>query len=93
VPDINATSKYADPTHTNAVGDNRGVSGQSFAIARFASVSVNGGAPVTLRQRDGNAGIILSQPLNVTFNHGGGNTIAISGLNGGMWAVVVELLL
>ncbi|KAJ7904806.1 Arabinanase/levansucrase/invertase [Mycena leptocephala] len=64
-------------------GDNRGVSGQSFAIARFASVSVNGGAPVTLRQRDGNAGIILSQPLNVTFNHGGGNTIALSGLNGG----------
>jgi len=64
-------------------GDNRGVSGQSFAIARFASVSVNGGAPVTLRQRDGNAGIILSQPLNVTFNRGGGNTIALSGLNGG----------
>ncbi|KAK6992542.1 importin subunit alpha [Favolaschia claudopus] len=64
-------------------GDNRGVSGQSFAIARFASVSINGAAPVTLRQRDTNAGIILSQPLNVTFSRGGGNTITISGLNGG----------
>jgi hypothetical protein len=52
-------------------------------IARFASVSINGAAPVTLRQRDGNSGIILSQPLNVTFNRGGGNTIEISGLNGG----------
>ncbi|KAJ7465129.1 Arabinanase/levansucrase/invertase [Mycena latifolia] len=63
-------------------GDNRGVSGQSFIIARFASVSVNGAAPVTLRQRSGNAGIILSQPLNVTLNSGGGNSITLSGLNG-----------
>ncbi|KAJ7243769.1 Arabinanase/levansucrase/invertase [Mycena rebaudengoi] len=64
-------------------GDNRGVSGQSFVIARFSSVSVNGASPVTLRQRSGNAGIILSQPLNVTFHAGGGNTIMLSGLNGG----------
>ncbi|KAJ6602226.1 glycosyl hydrolase [Mycena sp. CBHHK59/15] len=63
-------------------GDNRGVSGQSFVIARFATVSVNGGAPVTLRQRSGNAGIIFSQPLNVTFHFGGKNSISISGLNG-----------
>ncbi|KAJ7083009.1 glycosyl hydrolase [Mycena epipterygia] len=51
-------------------GDNRGVSGQSFIIARFSSVS------------ERNAGVLFSQPLNVTLNSGGGNTIAISGLNG-----------
>ncbi|KAJ7145036.1 glycosyl hydrolase [Mycena filopes] len=64
-------------------GDNRGVSGQSFVIAQFASVSVNGAAPVTLRQRSRNAGIILtiSQPLNVTFNHGGSGSGPAAELN------------
>lgn len=64
------------------VGDNRGVSGQKFVLSRWATVSVNGGPPVPLRQRSGNAGIILSQPLNVTFHEGGGNTITLAGLNG-----------
>ncbi|KAF7314355.1 Importin subunit alpha [Mycena kentingensis (nom. inval.)] len=64
-------------------GDNRGVSGQSFTLFRFASVVVNGGSPVTLRQRDTNAGIILSMPLNITFSQGSKNTLTISGLDGG----------
>ncbi|KAJ3573466.1 hypothetical protein NP233_g2417 [Leucocoprinus birnbaumii] len=63
-------------------GDNRGVSGQSFILNRTASVSVNGGPSVLLRQRSGNAGIIFSQPLNVTFNEGSKNSIVVSGFNG-----------
>ncbi|KAJ7600263.1 Arabinanase/levansucrase/invertase [Mycena floridula] len=64
-------------------GDNRGASGQSFILSRSAAVSVNGGAPVTLRQRDSNAGIILSQPLNVTFSAGTKNSITVAGLDDG----------
>lgn len=64
-------------------GDNRGAPGQSFILNRTASVSVNGGPPVFLRQRSGNAGIILSQPLNVTFHEGRGNSLTVSGFNGG----------
>ncbi len=75
---VNNTNKF----NNIAGGDNRGVSGQSFKLARFSTVSVNGGEPVTLRQRSGSSGIILSQPLNVTFNEGGGNSITIAGLNG-----------
>lgn len=69
--------------HFASVGDNRGVSGQSFKLARFATVSVNGAAPVTLRQRDTNAGVIMTQTLNVTFTKGSDNSITIGGLNGG----------
>lgn len=75
-------SKYVLLTQGSQGGDNRGVSGQSFILARLASVSVNGGTPVTLRQRSGSSGIILSQPLNVTFTRGGGNSITFSGFNG-----------
>ncbi|QRV90966.1 glycoside hydrolase family 43 protein [Ceratobasidium sp. AG-Ba] len=64
-------------------GDNRGVSGQSFALSRFATVSVNGAPAVTLRQRDTNSGVIMSQPLNVTFAKGSNNNIVIGGYNGG----------
>lgn len=64
-------------------GDNRGVSGQSFVLSRFATVSVNGAPPVTLRQRDTNSGIIMSQPLNITFMKGSSNTITIGGYNRG----------
>lgn len=61
-------------------GDNRG--GVSV-LSRTATVSVNGGAPVSIRQRSGSSGIILSQPLNVTFNAGQGNTLTFAGFNGG----------
>ncbi|CAE6422307.1 unnamed protein product [Rhizoctonia solani] len=64
-------------------GDNRGVSGQSFTLARFASVSVNGATPVRMRQRDTNAGVIMTQTLNVTFTKGSNNSITIGGYNGG----------
>ncbi|RDB18999.1 hypothetical protein Hypma_014328 [Hypsizygus marmoreus] len=61
-------------------GDNRG--GVSV-LSRTATYSVNGGVPVSIRQRSGSAGIILSQPLNVTFHAGGGNTLSFAGFNGG----------
>jgi hypothetical protein len=61
-------------------GDNRG--GVSV-LSRTAIVSVNGGTPVSIRQRSGSSGIILSQPLNVTFNAGGENTLTFAGFNGG----------
>ncbi|ELU41433.1 importin alpha subunit [Rhizoctonia solani AG-1 IA] len=64
-------------------GDNRGVSGQSFQLARFASVSINGATPVRMRQRDTNAGVIMTQSLNVTFTKGSNNSITIGGYNGG----------
>lgn len=73
------------PTHDwrgRTVGNNRGVSGNRFVLNRWATFSVNGGEPQRLRQRDTNAGIILSQPLNVTFNEGNNNFITIAGLNG-----------
>lgn len=63
-------------------GDNRGASGQSFILNRTASVSVNGGPSTLLHQRSGNAGIIFSQPLNVTFNQGNDNSVTVSGFNG-----------
>lgn len=61
-------------------GDNRG--GVSV-LSRTATYSVNGGAPVSIIQRGGSAGIILSQPLNVTFNVGGGNSLTFAGFHGG----------
>ncbi|KAF8073530.1 Arabinanase/levansucrase/invertase [Lyophyllum atratum] len=62
-------------------GDNRnGVS----VLSRTATYSVNGGAPVSIIQRSGSSGIILSQPLNVTFNIGGGNSLTFAGFNGGL---------
>ncbi|CCO26762.1 hypothetical protein BN14_00793 [Rhizoctonia solani AG-1 IB] len=64
-------------------GDNRGVSGQSFKLARFASVSINGATPVRMRQRDTNAGVIMTQTLNVTFTKGSDNSITIGGYDGG----------
>ncbi|KAG8691270.1 hypothetical protein FRC11_005428, partial [Ceratobasidium sp. 423] len=65
-------------------GDNRGVSGQSFTLSRFASVSINGATPVRMRQRDTNAGVIMTQTLNVTFTKGSNNSITIGGYNGGV---------
>ncbi|KAG6919609.1 hypothetical protein DXG01_003473 [Tephrocybe rancida] len=68
---------YHDPD--GLWGDNRnGVS----VLSRTATYSVNGGVPVSMIQRSGSAGIILSQPLNVTFNAGGENSLTFSGFNG-----------
>ncbi|KAG6836839.1 hypothetical protein H0H93_002519 [Arthromyces matolae] len=69
---------YHDPD--GLWGDNRG--GVSV-LSRSATYSVNGGAPITIIQHSGSAGIILSQPLNITFNEGRGNNITFAGLNGG----------
>ncbi|KAG5651857.1 hypothetical protein H0H81_007198 [Sphagnurus paluster] len=62
-------------------GDNRnGVS----VLSRTATYSVNGGAPISMIQRSGSSGIILSQPLNITFNAGGGNSLTFAGFKGGI---------
>ncbi|KAL1733518.1 glycosyl hydrolase [Schizophyllum commune] len=63
-------------------GDNRSGTGQTFILWRNASVSVNEQDPVTIRQLSGSSGIVLSQPLNVTFTPGSENTLTIAGISG-----------
>jgi hypothetical protein len=63
-------------------GDNRG--GDLLVLNRTATITVNDNSPIILRQPSGSAGIILSQPLNVTLKAGGSNTISFNGFNDGI---------
>ncbi|KAH7099235.1 glycosyl hydrolase [Auriculariales sp. MPI-PUGE-AT-0066] len=69
--------------------------GGKFALRRIATVSVNGGTPVLLKQPITNEGIIQSVPLRITFNKGANNTITIGGSansNGKDWAADLDKL-
>ncbi|KZV89385.1 Arabinanase/levansucrase/invertase [Exidia glandulosa HHB12029] len=67
--------------------------GGKFALRRFATISINGGAPVLLKQPSGNEGIVLSVPLQLTLSKGSKNTITIGGSpnsNGLEWAADLD---
>ncbi|KAF8587414.1 carbohydrate-binding module family 35 protein [Ramaria rubella] len=55
---------------------------QLTALYRFASISVNGGAPITLKQPTSAAGVVLSVPLEVILEKENKNSITIGGISG-----------
>ncbi|KAF5362835.1 hypothetical protein D9758_007108 [Tetrapyrgos nigripes] len=71
-------------------GDNRG--GDLLVLNRTATITVNDDPPITLRQPSGSAGIILSQPLNVTFKAGGENRISFNGFRQGLASDVDKIV-
>jgi hypothetical protein len=52
------------------------------SLYRVASVSVNGGPPVMLKQPTGAAGVVLSVPLQLTLKAGSQNNITVQGATG-----------
>ncbi|KAK7464767.1 hypothetical protein VKT23_005974 [Stygiomarasmius scandens] len=71
-------------------GDNRG--GDLLVLNRTATITVNDDPPIILRQPSGSAGIILSQPLNVTFKQGGDNTLKFNGFGQGLASDVDKIV-
>lgn len=54
------------------------------SLQRVASVSVNGGASVALKQRTSAAGVVVSAPLELALNSGAVNTITVSAAGTGL---------